>query len=79
MYHTSFPPQAMVHVVGNYGANGQFLPLQNLQNHPFYINNSNNVNQFHQVSRNISNFNRNRMVQVKLKNNSKYNNFKIGK
>lgn len=62
MYHTAFPPQAMVHVMSNYGASGQYMTLPN---HAFFINSRNNLHQqdISPLTRVPSNHNRHRGIQ----------------
>lgn len=64
MYQPVLSPHAMVHVMGSYQANGQFVPLQN---HAFFASSPTNIHQdLFQFSQNTNNHNK-RVLQVLLR------------
>lgn len=62
MYQPTFSPRAMVHVAGNYQANGQFVPVQN---HAYYTTSPTAVHpEYVQFNRHTPHNSRQRIVQV---------------
>ncbi|KAJ8687070.1 hypothetical protein QAD02_022864 [Eretmocerus hayati] len=60
MYQSNFSPHTMVHLVGGYQANGQFVSLPN---HAFYTSNPNGFHPDLQYNHNTPNHNRQRISQ----------------
>jgi len=63
MYHTVFPSQMIVQIMGGHQTSGQYPPAQN---HTLHINGMNALHQsdFPQYGPNISGHNRHRTIQV---------------
>lgn len=64
MYHTVFPSQMMVQVMGGHQTNGQ---CPSAQNHTLHINGALHQSDFPQYGPNISGHNRHRTIPVYVK------------
>lgn len=72
MYHTVFPSQMMVQIMGGHQTNGQ---RPSAQNHTLHINSVNALHQsdFPQYGSNISGHNRHRTIPVYVKHSFRLN------